>query len=282
MIDSAKDTAGASPSEAPKITVSALVVNYSRADLLEQCLRSVLHALTPLDGPTELVVVDNGSTDHSLSMVRSEFPDARVVPLAENRGFAGGANAGIQSARGEWILLLNNDATIEPSAIAAMISAAETQENVGSVAALMLFADRPDTVNSAGIAVDRLGVAVDRLVGSPRALAGSKVVEVFGASGGAALYRRAMLKKLGGFDESFFAFLEDVDLAWRARMEGWRAVLAPSAVVLHHHSATARHRSDFKNYFVGRNRVRLLAKNADRSLIPVSYTHLTLPTTPYV
>src|SRR5207248_9327736 len=92
----------------------------------------------------------------------------------------------------------------------------------------------------------------------------TEVSEVFGASGGAGLFRRRMLDDLGGFDDSFFIFLEDGDLAWRARMAGWRALYAPSAVVYHHHSATVGHGSGFKNYLVGRNRVRLLAKNAGR------------------
>jgi GT2 family glycosyltransferase len=88
---------------------------------------------------------------------------------------------------------------------------------------------------------------------------------VFGASATAALYRRAMLEAVGGFDESFFAYLEDADLAWRARMAGWRAVYTPRAVVLHHHSAVLGHRSDEKYFLVGRNRIRMLAKNAARS-----------------
>ena len=87
-------------------------------------------------------------------------------------------------------------------------------------------------------------------------------VEVFGASATCALYRRAMLDDLGGFDRSFFAYLEDADLAWRARMAGWRCLLAPAAVARHHHSATLGHGSALKHRLVGRNRVRMLAKNA--------------------
>ena len=124
----------------------------------------------------------------------------------------------------------------------------------------MLFA-ATGAVNSAGLEVDELGVARERALGRP-ALARSEPVEVFGASAACALYRHAMLDDLGGFDLSFFAYLEDADLAWRARMAGWRCLLAPAAVARHHHSATLGHGSPAKHRLVGRNRVRMLAKNA--------------------
>ena len=132
----------------------------------------------------------------------------------------------------------------------------------------MRFADRPDVLNSAGLELDRLGIAADRLVGSrvgdhPE----REPYEVFGATGGAALFSTDMLEQVGGFDETFFAFFEDVDVAWRARAQGWRALYAPRAVVYHHHSATARHGSPAKLYLVGRNRVRTLAKNATTAML---------------
>jgi GT2 family glycosyltransferase len=126
----------------------------------------------------------------------------------------------------------------------------------------MRFADRPETVNSAGIGVDVLGVAYDRFLGDSVDGEASKPAEVFGACAGAALYRRAMLDDIGGFDSGYFLYLDDADVAWRSRMAGWRALYAPDAVVWHAHSATTRHGSSFKYFHVGRSRVRLLAKNA--------------------
>jgi GT2 family glycosyltransferase len=117
-------------------------------------------------------------------------------------------------------------------------------------------------LNSAGIVVDDLGVARERGVGRPVRDAGAGVVDVFGASATLGLFRREMLDSIGGFDVSFYAYLEDVDLAWRARMAGWRCVLAPSAIAHHAHSATLGHASRAKHYLVGRNRIRTLAKNA--------------------
>jgi GT2 family glycosyltransferase len=247
------------------IAVSAIVVNHRRPELLAECLTALSGALGRLERGAEAIVVDNASADRSCDMVRERFPEARLIALSENLGFAGAVNAGLSEARGEWVQLLNNDAVVAPDAIAELLAAGEADPGVGSVAAQMRFADTPSVINSAGIGVDRLGVAYDRLLGERVETSETQPVEVFGASAGSALYRRRMLDELGGLDASFFFALEDVDLAWRARMAGWRCLYAPGAVVEHRHGATGRHQSAFKHYHVGLNRVRMLAKNADRA-----------------
>jgi GT2 family glycosyltransferase len=242
--------------------ISTVVVNYEQRHLLRQCLASLVAAHDHAGEPYEIVVVDNGSSDGSVDMIAIEFPDVRVVALEKNAGFAGGVSIGIRESSGEWIFCVNNDAAVELDAVKELLRVAhDAAEDVGSVAALMVFADRPRIINSAGIDVDRLGIGWDRLMGSQREQCPASVVEVFGACAGAALYRRAMLQDVP-FDASFFVYREDVDVAWRARMRGWRCLLAPTAIVFHSFSSTARHRSDFKHYWSGRNRVRLLARNA--------------------
>lgn len=243
--------------------VSAVVVNHRRRELLAACLRSLQAALDAVEEGSEAIVVDNGSDDGSVELVRERHPGVELIALSENVGFGAAVSRALARSGGEWVLLINNDATIAPDAVVALLRAGRTSDDVGSVAAQMRFAAHPHAINSAGIEVDRLGVAYDRLLGSPPEPAGHEPVEVFGASGGAALYRRDMLRRIGGFDDSFFVFLEDVDVAWRARMEGWRCLYVPAAVVHHHHSATAGHASSFKHFHVGLNRMRLLAKNAD-------------------
>lgn len=246
------------------VRVSAVVVNYQQRDLLRFCLASLRDALRPFEDAQEIVVVDNSSSDGSVEMVRDEFPEARLIELAENAGFAGGVAVGVRHAAGDWIFCVNNDATVAPDAIQELLRVAETGgDEIGSVAAQMVFADRPWVINSAGIEIDRLGVASDRLLGEPVSASESEPVEVFGTSAGAALYRKAMLEEVP-FDPTFFAYYEDVDVAWRARMRGWRCLYAPRAVVHHHHSATARHGSSLKYYWSGRNRIRVLARNATR------------------
>jgi GT2 family glycosyltransferase len=251
-----------SPAERPRVT--AVVVNLNQRDLLRDCLASLDHALRAIHGASEVIVVDNASTDGSAEMVGVEFPRATLKVLDHNIGFAGGVNVGIRSSTGEWIFCVNNDATVAPDSVVELLRVAESDERIGSVAALMVFADRPDVINSAGIEIDRLGIATDRLLGEPVGASESEPIEVFGTSAGAALYRRAMLDEVP-FDETFFAYYEDVDLAWRARMRDWRCMYAPRAVVHHHFSATARHGSPLKYYWSGRNRIRVLARNASGS-----------------
>ena len=250
------------------MAVSTIVVNHERRELLRSCLSSLQRAHERVDERTEIVVVDNGSTDGSVDLVQEQFPDVVLVMLPRNLGFAGGLAAGIAAASGDWIAVFNNDTTVEADAVAVMLAAARRDPRVGSVAAQMRFADRRDVLNSAGLELDRLGIAADRLVGSRvRYAHQQQPYEVFGATGGAALFSMDMLEEIGGFDETFFAFFEDVDVAWRAQAHGWMALYAPGAVVYHHHSATARHGSPAKLYLVGRNRVRTLAKNATTSML---------------
>ena len=242
--------------------VSAIVVNLDARELLLACVESIEAALARVDGPTEIVVVDNGSSDGAPAAVRERFgARVRVVELGANRGFATGVNAGARASSGEWLLLLNNDATIGPGAVVALLGAAAARPEVGALAAQMRFA-RGGEINSAGLGVDRAGTAFDRHIGRAPSASDAAVTEVFGASAGAALMRRAMLDDIGGFDDSFFMYLDDVDVAWRARMAGWTCLYVPDAVVHHHHSASSIHNSSFKHLHVGRNRVRLLAKNA--------------------
>ncbi|MEA2352117.1 MAG: hypothetical protein QOJ14_531 [Thermoleophilaceae bacterium] len=247
----------------PAPRVSAIVVNYRRAEMTCDCLVALSVALRRLDDPSEIVVVDNGSGDGSAETIRAAVPEAAVHQLTDNLGFAAAASEGIRNSSGEWVLLLNNDVIAEPDAAAALVAVGETAPDVGSVAAQMRFMRHRGTINSAGIGVDRLGIAFDRLLGEPVDASEGEPVEVFGASGGAALHRRRMLEEVGGLDESYFFGLEDADLAWRAQMAGWRALYAPGAIVYHHHGATGAHGSPLKYLHVGLGRVRTVAKNAD-------------------
>ena len=242
--------------------VSGLVIAFGKESMLEECVGSLQRALARVPGRSELVIVLNRISDHARRELESARPDAVLVGPPRNLGFAGGVDAGIVEARGEWIVLVNDDCIVEPDALVELLAAARSRDDVGSVAGQVRFAGNPGTINSAGLELDELGVASERLLGAPVASAGTEVAEVFGATGALAAYRRSMLDAAGGFDSSFFAYLEDADLAWRARMLGWRCLYAPGAVAHHHHSATLGHASAAKHFLVGRNRVRMIAKNA--------------------
>ncbi len=238
--------------------VAVIVINWNGKRFLERCLGS-LSAQTYRD--FEVVLVDNGSTDGSVGFVGERFPQVHLMANEVNRGFAAANNQAIRATSSELIVTLNNDTEVAPEWLAELVKAVDAQSTVGACASRMLFAHSPTIINSAGIALDRTGIAWDWRGGEPDNPREREPVEVFGACAGAALYRRSMLNEIGLFDEDFFAYLEDVDLAWRAQWAGWRALSVPTARVLHHHSATGVEGSPFKNRLLGRNKMWLIAKN---------------------
>jgi GT2 family glycosyltransferase len=208
------------------------------------------------------MVVDNCSTDGSVAFIRQQFPQVMLIENQINRGFAAANNQAIQALQTEFVALLNNDTQVDANWLQVLVQAMERDPAVGMVAAKLLLTEQPGVIDSAGIAIDRAGIAWGAAGGQPDYPAQpGAVVDVFGASGGAALYRRTMLDEIGLFDEDFFAYLEDVDLAWRAQWAGWQAVCTPNAVVLHHHSATSQRIPHFKSRLLGRNKLWLIAKN---------------------
>lgn len=246
----------ASPARHPPVTV--VVLNWNGRHHLQTCLPSLIQQNY---SRLEVLVVDNGSTDDSVAYVQQHFPQVQLICLPQNVGFAAGNNVGMRAATTPFVALLNNDTRAEPGWLAALVAAAQSNPTVGMVASKMVFYDRPHIINSAGICLDRVGIAWDRFGGRVDDTADTATTEIFGASGGAVLYRRAMLQEIGLFDEDFFAYLEDVDLAWRARWAGWRCLYVPTAVVHHHHSATAIEGSPFKSRLLGRNKVWTILKN---------------------
>ena len=238
--------------------VDVVIPSWNGLHWLKQCLPS-LHGQLLLD--FRVTVVDNGSTDGTTAWVQTHFPDTLLIRNPQNLGFAKAVNQGVRQGSAEYVATLNNDTEADPGWLQSLVQVAEGSRLTGMVASKMLFADRPGMINSAGICVDRAGIAWDRSGGARDDPQTTEPEEVFGPCAGAALYRRAMLDEIGLFDEDFFAYLEDVDLAWRARRAGWRCLYAPTARVLHHHSATAREGSPFKSFHLGRNKVWLLAKN---------------------
>jgi GT2 family glycosyltransferase len=238
--------------------VSVIVPNWNGRHLLPTCL-DALSAQTWQD--FEIIVVDNGSTDDSVKWLQEHWPSVQVIANSENLGFAAAVNQGVQASAATFVATLNNDTQVEPGWLAALAGAIESEARVGMCASKMLFAHRLGTINSAGVRVDRACMAWDWLGGEPDVNQGTELVEVFGACAGAALYRRVMLEEIGGFDQDFFMYLEDVDVAWRARLAGWRCLYVPAARVLHRHSASSVEGSPFKNLYSGRSKIWLVIKN---------------------
>jgi len=247
--------------------ISVVIVNHNGRDYVPECLASV-RAQTC--ARTEVVVVDNGSTDGSREWLRAALPPGGVlVEFAENRGFAGGANAGIRACHGEFVALLNNDAVADPDWLAEL-SAPMAQAGVGMVASKILFYDRRDVIDKTGHLLFPDGLNRGRGAGEIDRGQFDTEQEGLFPDGCAAMYRRSLLDDVGLFDEQFFAYGDDTDLGLRARWRGWGCRYAPRARVYHHHSRTLGKYSAYKAYLVERNRFWVAVKLFPWPLVVVS------------
>jgi len=236
--------------------VSVIIPNWNGAHHLPTCLESLRRQRYP---QVEVIVADNGSTDESLELLARDYPEVRVLALGENRGFAGACNAGMREARGEFLCLLNNDTEADPHWLAEVVAAFQRHPQAGTVASRMLLFDRRDTFHTAGDLYRVNGIPGNRGVWQKDTGQYEAEEYVFSACGGSAAYRREMLDQIGLLDEDFFYSCEDVDLAWRAQLAGWRCLYAPRAVVYHKLSATGG--GTTASFYDGRNFIYLLAKD---------------------
>ncbi len=243
--------------------VSVVVVNYNGLRFLRKCLDSLL-AQTYKN--VEIILVDNCSTDGSTSFIKANYPSVRLIENEANLGFSQGNNIGIRSSSGELIAALNNDTEATSQWLEALVKAAESHDDVGMCASKMLFMKRPGIIDSTGVCISRSGACWDR--GMFERDSGQYVFgEVFGPCAGAALYKKKMLDETGLFDEDFFAYMEDVDLAFRGRLAGWKCMYVPEAVVYHFHGGTAGYGSEFTIYYGNRNIIWNAIKNYPMSLL---------------
>lgn len=236
--------------------VVVIIPNYNGAALLPDCLEG-LRRQTFRDFLT--VVVDNGSVDGSVDLVRTRYPEVRLVALPRNLGFAGAVNRAILETDSEYVALLNNDAEPEPDWLGALVAALDARPDAALAASKILLYDRRDVLHSAGDFLEASGRPGNRGVWQRDWGQFDGVDEVFSACGAAALYRRSLFAEVGLFDEAYRAYLEDVDLACRARLRGHRCVYVPAARVYHRLSATGG--GPLAAYLFGRNLPRLIIKN---------------------
>jgi GT2 family glycosyltransferase len=216
--------------------ISIVIPNHNGSEYLENCLRS-LRAQTY--GGMEILVVDNASKDRSVEIVQAVAPEAVLLQESRNLGFAGGANVGIRLSRGDWIAVLNNDTEVAPDWLAECVRAISNHPDAAFLACRILnFADR-GRIYSAGDCFLRAGIGYRRGQEQPDRAGFRNEREIFSASGCAGLYRREILEEAGGFDERFFAYLEDVELGLRLQAAGCRGYYVPQAEVYHHGAATS-------------------------------------------
>jgi GT2 family glycosyltransferase len=247
--------------------VAVVVVNHNGGGVVQQ-------ALEALEGqtrrPNRTIVVDNASSDGSADHIDARFPAVELIRLDRNAGFAAGNNIGVATAEDcDWIALLNPDAFPEPTWLERLLDSAAAHPDFSFFGSLLLRADEPTEVDGSGDAYHVGGMAWRRDNGRPLAEAHLDPGEIFSPCAAAALYRRDAFLEAGGFDESFFAYYEDSDLAFRLRLLGHRCFYEPSAVVRHVGFSTAGEESPFTVFHSQRNLVWAWVKNMPGPLLGV-------------
>jgi GT2 family glycosyltransferase len=251
--------------------VAVVIVDWNSGHLLARCLTALGRQTVR---PASVIVVDNASTEPVATRVPRDVPGLEIVRMAENLGFAAGANRGIARAPlARWIALLNPDAFPEPDWLARLLAAAEAHPAHSFFASRQVMAEDPARLDGAGDAYGVSGFAWRRGWGRPAAGAADGPEEVFGPCAAAGLYRRDALRETGGLDEAFFCYFEDVDLAFRLRLAGHRCLYVPDAEVRHVGSASSGRRSDFSVYHGHRNLVWTFVKNMPGPLLAFYGAH---------
>lgn len=257
----------ANPESSSDIFVSVVIVNWNRCELLRACLESVA-AQSHRD--LEVILVDNGSTDGSADMAERDFASRFrlvIIRSATNLGFCAGNNRGIEACSGSLIALLNNDAEAEPHWIRELVSAFHADSRVGMAASKILVYEDPSRIDKVGHLIYADGQNRGRGSGQVDRGQFERLEEVLWPDGCAAMYRRAMLDEIGGFDEDFFAYADDAELGLRARIAGWSCLYVPTAVVRHHRGSSLGLFSSRRLELIERNRILLAVKLFPWSLL---------------
>jgi len=241
--------------------LSVIIPNWNGAKFLPTCLDALKRQTY---SNIEIIIADNASTDGSQVLLQNQYPQVKLVQLPKNEGFTGACNAGIRAASGNYIALLNNDTEVDEGWAAAVVDAFQRHAEIGIVASKMLLFDKHDHIHTAGDYFTVDGRAGNRGVWQQDVGQFDKEEYVFSACGGSSVYRKTVLDQIGLLDDDFFFSLEDIDLAWRAQLTGWRCLYTPKAIVYHHLSATGG--GVTASYYDGRNLIFVLVKNYPAAL----------------
>jgi GT2 family glycosyltransferase len=243
--------------------VNVVIANRNGGKLIENCLRSLLGTEF---SSFDITVVDNASSDGSPEMVVARFPEVKLIRLSRNLGYAAANNIGIRAVHGEYLVLLNSDTQVEPDWLAHLMQAAERTPDAASLQPKILFLERRNVLNSAGNEIHIAGFGVCRGIGTLDVGQYDDIASVGYASGACMMIRRDALREVGLLDELFFAYGEDKDWGWRARMCGYRSLYVPAARVYHRWSAVLG-RSSVKMYYLESERLVSICKNYSKATI---------------
>lgn len=262
--------------------VSVLILNYNGAKFIEACLDSILAQSYPIH---EIIVIDNASTDNSIALAKTGRPGVAIVEAGANLGFAGGMNLGIRKSNGEFLLLLNPDVVLDEEFLKMAVEAIQTDSRTGSVSGKVLKMAEKEAgrLDTTGHVIFRNRLFTDRGDGEADIGQYDEVEEIFGACAGAGLYRREMLEDIRiadeYFDESFFLFLEDTDLNWRAQLRGWKCVYEPRAVARHWRGGVAERKTKLVELHNYKNRYMMIIKNDSFWSVAKNFHHFLLTDT---
>lgn len=245
------------------LKISVIIPNWNGKHWLKICLPSLKKQTFK---NFEVIIVDNGSSDDSAKYIEKYFPEFRVLILDKNYGFAGGVNRGIEVSIGEYLVLVNNDMKLDRDFLKYLCLAADKNE-VGMVAAKVKQLYKPDLIDSAGDYIDVVGHANNIGRGEKDGKEFNKSREIFLVTGGASLFKRKVLDKVGLLDEDYFAYMEDVDLSLRAQYMGFKAIYEPRAVAYHAHKGTSSKNKGLLEYWQYRNMTMNILKDFPKVVI---------------
>ncbi|MFO7891307.1 MAG: glycosyltransferase family 2 protein [bacterium] len=247
----------------PRVTI--IIPHFNGERILKRCLKS-LHNTNYKD--FRILIIDNGSTDNSITMVRTKFPEVDIIQSKKNLGYAGGCNLGIQSCESRYVVLLNNDTTVKPDWLTLLVETAEEQDSIAAVQPKILSIQQPDRFDYCGAAggeIDIFGYpfARGRIFYTMEKDYGQydDSREVFWATGAAVLLKKSVLDKIGLLEQDFFAHMEEIDLNWRMHLAGYKVVSQPKAVVFHQTGATLGEDKFYKMVLNHRNNLLMILRN---------------------
>lgn len=247
-----------------KCWARVIVVSYNSGDDLQKCV-NCLQSQT--FNNFEVVIVDNASPDEAIKTLKLPDHRFRIITSDKNLGFAAGSNLGAKGAQCPWLITLNPDAWPEDDWLENLNQAAQTHPGFSILGSTLLSADGNNTLESFGDTLTIYGLARPCANGLPVSSIPSENVEVFACCAAGAAYKREIFELIGGFDESFFCYLEDVDLAYRMRLMGHRCLQIPTAKVTHVGSSSSDKTPNFRAYYSHLNNLRLILKNTPLLLL---------------
>lgn len=243
---------------------TVIIPNWNGLELLRDCLVSLINQSYKDFG---IIIVDNGSSDNSLEYIRKNFSQVRIISLNKNNGFAKAINEGVRITKSEFVVFLNNDTKTEKDWLKNLVKCADAHKEVISVNSKLLNFYNKKIIDGVGILINEVGQA--RSIGWQEKDHGQydKTSYIFGATGGASLFRRKDFIKVGMFDENYFMYSEEVDFAFRAQFMGFKSIYCPKAVVHHKHKASAKKMPQHIEYWQYRNMVQTIIKNFPISIL---------------